>query len=730
MMSSRKALLPLLALLAAACATTTTPAPSGTAVRTDAVLAPLSGAAPQIAEPRIRVGLVTDVASTSFPRIDGGYVVVADGGTFSTRRGFDVTAPGAGLAVRWGVRVATFGEQVAAQSEAARLRGMTSEPVSIVRDHAGKWRVLVGDFESDAAGAPVRDALLLQGYKPPLWVVRRPAAEPFSNELALVDDEENRQTIAGRSILVLPATGETVPIGASRYRGGARLFINDRGLLNLISELNLDDYVKGVVPAELGPRTYDELEAQKAQAIAARTYAAHRLGEYEAEGYDQCPTAACQVYRGFTIEEELSNRAVEATAGLVMTYGGEPIDALFTSTCGGETSDVGTMFPGRTDPYLKGVDCVELTMGELVGRRDAAEMTGETVALAAIFAAMAGLPSHTGILARDAVPAVEAANRILGWTPPADVAPPRSMRRGEIIDYLARNWHLSSLGAALTRPEDRRYFFEDRDPEDPRAAAQAFLIKYGLDPVQAAKGDALTEPMPREELYALLLSWLLEMGAIQDVQGRILSMEGAERMQLKLASGTRTLEIPRGTPAFRRYRDRYQEEQSVPVMVGDRVRAFVRANRPAAVVVEANYDGAAFDRTSAYSNWTRSYRADDLVKSIAKRVPIQSLGDLRVVDVDEAGRHRRMEVVAEGGRTFTLEGIQVRFSLEVPDNLFVFLKSKDADGMDRYTFFGKGWGHGTGLCQIGAYGAAFRGWDADRILKHYYTGVTIERFVP
>lgn len=719
----------LLALLSASCATTTTPTPSAPAVRTEGALAPLAAAAPQIARPLFRVGLESDLAKATFPRIAGGYVVVTDGGAFSTRRGFDVTAPGAARAVRYTVRVATFETQTAAEEEAARVRGIVSDPVDVVRDAATKFRVHVGDFATSQAGEPARDQLLLRGYKPPIYIVRRPAAEAFASELALVDDEGNQQTIPGRSMLILPASGETLPIGTSRYRGGARLWINDRGLFNVVNELNLDDYVKGVVPAELGPRTYDELEAQKAQAIAARTYAVRRLGEFEAEGYDLCPTPACQVYRGFTIEEDLSSRAVEETRGLIMTFEGEPIDALFTSTCGGKTSDVSTMFPDRSDPYLKGVDCVELNMGALVGRRDAAEMTGETVALAAIFAAMAGLPSHTGTLGRDAVPAVDAANRLIGWTPPSDLAAPRSMRRGEIIDYLARNWGLADLGAALTLPEDRRYFFEDRRPEEARSAAQAFLIKYGLDPVQAAQGEALGEPMPREELYALLLSWLLEMRAVQDVQGRILSLEG-ERMQVKLANGTRTIEVPRGTPAFRRYRDRYQEEQSVPVMIGDRVRAFVRENRPAAIVVEANYDGAALDRTSAYSNWTRSYRADDLVKSIARRVPIQSLGDLRPLDVDEAGRLRRMEVTAEGGRTFTLEGIQIRFSLDVPDNLFAFLKSKDADGMDRYTFFGKGWGHGTGLCQIGAYGAAFRGWTAERILKHYYTGVEIEKFTP
>jgi stage II sporulation protein D len=45
--------------------------------------------------------------------------------------------------------------------------------------------------------------------------------------------------------------------------------------------------------------------------------------------------------------------------------------------------------------------------------------------------------------------------------------------------------------------------------------------------------------------------------------------------------------------------------------------------------------------------------------------------------------------------------------------------------VDRYTFFGKGWGHGVGMCQVGAYGMAFRGWKSDQILRHYYTGIDI-----
>jgi len=141
--------------------------------------------------------------------------------------------------------------------------------------------------------------------------------------------------------------------------------------------------------------------------------------------------------------------------------------------------------------------------------------------------------------------------------------------------------------------------------------------------------------------------------------------------------------------------------------------------------VQANIDGASYDRTSSFANWTRSYRADELVTSINKRNPIQQLVALRPITVDASQRIAEMEVTAEGGRTFVLRGLPIRWSLNVPDNLFVFEKTSDPDGVDRYTFYGKGWGHGIGMCQVGAYGMAFRGYKFDQILKRYYTGVDI-----
>jgi hypothetical protein len=76
----------------------------------------------------------------------------------------------------------------------------------------------------------------------------------------------------------------------------------------VINEVNLEDYLKGVVPGEMGPRVYDEIEALKAQTIAARSYAIRRLGSWAREGYDLCATPRCQVYSGVNVEQPLRRR--------------------------------------------------------------------------------------------------------------------------------------------------------------------------------------------------------------------------------------------------------------------------------------------------------------------------------------------------------------------------------------------------------------------------------------
>ena len=125
----------------------------------------------------------------------------------------------------------------------------------------------------------------------------------------------------------------------------------------------------------MGPKRFDEIEALKAQAVAARTYAFAHRGQFEAEGYDLCATPKCQVYAAPSAEDPLSTAAVDATRGLVLAHDGQFADALFVSTCGGVTENVENVFSGGPVPYLVSVDCGELADRGGRGRDRAARET-------------------------------------------------------------------------------------------------------------------------------------------------------------------------------------------------------------------------------------------------------------------------------------------------------------------------------------------------------------------
>lgn len=150
-------------------------------------------------------------------------------------------------------------------------------------------------------------------------------------------------------------TGNRLHFNNRKYRGMIRLL--PRGdIVRVINILYLEDYLRGVVPPEIGLRVETEQEAVKAQAVAARTYAMAHLKQYEGDPYDMKASILDQVYEGYSGENELSNKAIDATAGLVMRYQDEMIDAYFHSTCGGRTDDVDDVWERKEIPYLKSVD--------------------------------------------------------------------------------------------------------------------------------------------------------------------------------------------------------------------------------------------------------------------------------------------------------------------------------------------------------------------------------------
>jgi stage II sporulation protein D len=139
--------------------------------------------------------------------------------------------------------------------------------------------------------------------------------------------------------------------GTTPYRGQAEVMRNSAGTLAGINEVPMEEYLYGVVPRELGPSVYPEIEAQKAQAVAARTYAHSSLGKHWNNGYDVLATVQDQVYGGAAAEHSISTSAINATTGIVATHNGAMISALFYATSGGKTSNGGDVF-STTAPYL------------------------------------------------------------------------------------------------------------------------------------------------------------------------------------------------------------------------------------------------------------------------------------------------------------------------------------------------------------------------------------------
>ncbi len=138
------------------------------------------------------------------------------------------------------------------------------------------------------------------------------------------------------------------------YKGKIEVWKGKKGLY-VINELPLEEYVKSVVYSE----TTDDwpLEALKVQAIVARTYAVRQILKNKDRLYHLSSSTLHQLYRG-TQKDKLIEQAVNETKGLIVTYRGEPIEALYHSTCGGKTEYAEEVF-SKSEPYLRSVknDC-------------------------------------------------------------------------------------------------------------------------------------------------------------------------------------------------------------------------------------------------------------------------------------------------------------------------------------------------------------------------------------
>lgn len=148
---------------------------------------------------------------------------------------------------------------------------------------------------------------------------------------------------------------EEVNVQGKIYHNAIQLLKNPKGTLTVVNEIDVEDYLKGVLPSEMHS-TWSE-EALKAQAVISRTYAIFKNIENKDLPFTLSSDVESQVYGGKKVEQPSTNKAVQKTRGEILTYHGKIFPAFFHAACGGRTTRSNWVWNIESHPSLKGVEC-------------------------------------------------------------------------------------------------------------------------------------------------------------------------------------------------------------------------------------------------------------------------------------------------------------------------------------------------------------------------------------
>ncbi len=170
---------------------------------------------------------------------------------------------------------------------------------------------------------------------------------------------QGKQGVAAGVVLQPMDPNSRVTHGDQDYRGDFLIFPSiEKSGLTLVNQVDLESYLCGVVPWEIGRHGEEELAAQAAQAVAARTYTISHLGSRRKFGFDVYASVMDQVYKGSRHEDVLCNQAILETAGMVLAHKGELVDAYYSACCGGTSSKIQEVWPRQGIGYLVDKDDV------------------------------------------------------------------------------------------------------------------------------------------------------------------------------------------------------------------------------------------------------------------------------------------------------------------------------------------------------------------------------------
>lgn len=674
------------------------------------------------------------------------------------------------------LHVAGAASREEAEEKAKEIRESFGEETQIAFDAENKtWGVLVGLKRPRSEAEELSSRLLEAGFDASAF-----RSTPLPESPSITNRSSSSTLAQGRDITtkVRPATRTSFPSrevvgfsGASRsfsssapvvlssddevntpvrfnnrpYRGRIEVFTNTRGLLTVVNVLGLEDYVRGVVANELSPGGYPAIEALKAQAIAARTYALHNRGQFASQGFDILPTTRSQVYRGLASEHPLSTRAVDETRGIIATHDGAPINALYTSTCGGRTESVENIFNHQL-PYLRGHECGIEGVGTsftITTTREPAELQEEKNLVLARDVALLSIHSFTSLPARvtdEWLAASVTLTEVRHWltavanlsrqTAPA--VTDEIVRPGAFASALNRAVFGEGRADTLLNNLDVEYYLAIRDAADVPSNNRADVALLIRDGHLSVFPDATLRPREKMSRGRALrtIARMLEARSLVQLQKGTARPANSGNLVLRSTRGKdQTVKVNSRAFLFRQIGEGVHPVSSVMLVGGEPVTFHLNsAGEVDYLEVRPAASGASAERFSPFTNWTTELSLGQVQARLARAARgIGSINDLLIAARGSSRRVIDLEVVGSNG-TAHVRGGRIRSVLGLREQLFVIDRRFDSEGrVTSFIFTGRGWGHGVGMCQVGAYGLAKQGLSYEQILKTYYSAIELTK---
>lgn len=607
---------------------------------------------------------------------------------------------------------------------------------NIESEISGYFQVKVGDFltRDDALGyikklnqIGVRDT----------WILREEVTEEESKPLWIIVNDELISLSPDTVLYFIPNHQRSfLSFNGRAYRGIFVLKTSSKGIV-LINILNLDDYLKGVVPSELSPYTFGELEAHKAQAVASRTYALKNLGMNKDLGFDLCDSPKSQFYKGMSAEHPLSSKAVELTHGEAALYKGKLINALYTSTCGGMTENVEDIFDGPALPYLRSTKCIYdkqnewlLTSKNLIR---AIQVNGRNISpdIAWLMSLKVIPPETNPEFFRQKASFNEAVNWIrnaldfLGKKNDrlAPASSPLNLTALARLIIDAFQWKERVKNLLLE--SEKNYILRDfKGLKDEERENLAFLLQEGII-ISAEEIGNSERTLTRGELASYLIRAmeshrdLGQRGIFKKLdEAGIEVEEDDERKELAVSPDLFLLRDNGGEHSFISH---------VYLFGGEEVRFIEREGKAELLEVLYPPHTNVLDRSSSFHRWKIRMSRKALEKRINQYYPVGELLDIVAQRRGDSKRVAEMLIIGKESQAL-VKGIRIRRVLGLSDTLFVIDREYNKEGgVTNFTFWGRGLGHGVGLCQVGAFGMAQSGANYKEILKKYYLGIKISK---